>query len=702
MSRRGDDGAVLRRPVRRTLGRAGAPRRLLDPPRSPPAAGCLRAVAGAGAGRPGAARARSSSSPAPGRARPRRWPPGSPGWSPTGWSSPRRPRAHLHPQGRQRAQRAGPAAARRSCASTPTPTIDLRHRLDGEPTVSTYHGYAARAGRRARPADRRRARRSGCSARRCAGQSRRGRRRLDRPMDDVELTPDTVTRRSSALAGELGGAPEQPGRRCALDGAWLDERVAGSPKPRKKGRPGRHRVLARQRRRVRCCRWSRPTRRASAQRGRIDYGDQVASPRGSPSSTAEVGRRERARWQVVLLDEYQDTSVRAAAPAEGAVRRRAPGARRRRPAPVDLRLARCLRRHPRALRPQLPRRRAGPRRAASWPPACATTSGSSTRPPASGRAARGGQDVPRLWPGADRRRAVRSTCALLRDRRGRGRRAGRPARRAAAAAERVAPDGVAWDRRPARPGLQPSDIAVLARKRRSSRASRRRCAARGLPVEVVGLGGLLDVPEVSDVVATLTRAGRPDRRRRAGPAAHRRRAGGSGRATSSRSAAGPARWRARPRRAVRRRARRPSERPPTAAAGGRRADRRARQPRRGARRPGRAARPTRRRGTARLRRLARRAARLLRGTSASRCPTWSTEVARTLGLDIELASAPGPARPRARADLDALHRRRRRVHRLRRADPSLPAFLGYLQAPRSGGVRPGAGRVRSRPTAVSC
>ena len=45
-------------------------------------------------------------------------------------------------------------------ARHPDTDDDLRQRLDiAQPTVSTYHGYAAVAGRRARPADRRRTRR---------------------------------------------------------------------------------------------------------------------------------------------------------------------------------------------------------------------------------------------------------------------------------------------------------------------------------------------------------------------------------------------------------------------------------------------------------------------------------------------------------------------------------------------------------------
>ncbi len=65
-----------------------------------------------------------------------------------------------------------------------------------------------------------------------------------------------------------------------------------------------------------------------------------------------------------------------------------------------------------------------------------------------------------------------------------------------------APDGRPWpDGAPAT--VRPSDIAVLCRKRAQFPAIRAALEARGIPVEVVGLGGLLTVPEVADIVATL-------------------------------------------------------------------------------------------------------------------------------------------------------------------------------------------------------
>ena len=48
--------------------------------------------------------------------------------------------------------------------------------------------------------------------------------------------------------------------------------------------------------------------RAKAEREVIDHGDQVALAARIAAAHPEVGAAERSRYQVVLLDEYQDTS----------------------------------------------------------------------------------------------------------------------------------------------------------------------------------------------------------------------------------------------------------------------------------------------------------------------------------------------------------------------------------------------------------
>ena len=110
--------------------------------------------------------------------------------------------------------------------------------------------------------------------------------------------------------------------------------------------------------------------------------------------------------------------------------------------------------------------------------------------------------VPRLVPPPPRAGRGRVVCALL----------DTAAGEAAWAASQIeglldlppgtAPDGEPWpDHGSAR--IRPADIAVLCRKRSQFPVLRAAIEARGIPVEVVGLGGLLTVPEVADVVATL-------------------------------------------------------------------------------------------------------------------------------------------------------------------------------------------------------
>lgn len=63
------------------------------------------------------------------------------------------------------------------------------------------------------------------------------------------------------------------------------------------------------------------------------------------------------------------------------------------------------------------------------------------------------------------------------------------------------------------PGQEPPTMAVLCRRRAQFEPIRRHLAAQAIPHEVVGLGGLLSVPEVADVLATLqvlTDPGRSD------------------------------------------------------------------------------------------------------------------------------------------------------------------------------------------------
>ena len=240
-------------------------------------------------------------------------------------------------------------------------------------------------------------------------------------------------------------------------------------------------------------------------------------------------------------------------------------------------------------------------------------------------------------------------------------------------------------------------VAVLARKRSHFPRLEAALRDRGVPCEVVGLGGLLLEPEVATSSARC--ACWPTR-----PPAR----------ALVRLLAGP-RWRIGPRdldalgrRARRLAVRRGTWRRWTASALRRRRDRRpdrARvrrrrraQPGRRARRPRASRTRTRRRATP-ARPAARRAAPAAAGVRQP-LPDLVADVARTLGLDVELASRPG-----VRA-VDALLRRgpagrgRRGVRRVRRGPR--PARLPRLPRRRRGaGARP-RGRTWPSPTATGC
>ena len=382
----------------------------------------------------------------------------------------------------------------------------------------------------------------------------------------------------------------------------------------------------------------------------------------------EVGLIERGRYHVVLLDEYQDTShaqlvlLRALFSGGHPVtavgdpcqsiygwRGASAGNLRRfsQDFPVLPRPAAAgrggLARTGEAAVDQLPQRRpgAGHRGGA----AAAAAGRGPRRAPAEARAGPGG---PRL--GGLRAAGHRG---------GRGRVGGRRVKRLLMLPPGIAPDGQPWPDG-SRGLVRPSDIAILCRKRSQFPALRRALEARDIPVEVVGLGGLLTVPEVQDVVATLRvlddaagsdslvrlltgprwRIGPRDlvalgRRARALARADQAEAEArTGNTPPSSPSTPPARHR--PPRPPH-----PACRPLTTGRAGRGADRphhRRGQPGRGAGRPGRTGRvllP----GLARFRVLAGEL-RMLRGQLGRPLPDLIGEVERTLGLDIELASRP--------------------------------------------------------------
>ncbi len=344
----------------------------------------------------------------------------------------------------------------------------------------------------------------------------------DGPMDAISWTPSTVTAAVLDLAGELAEHLRRPADVVEV-GDWLARAVEGVVRPAARGatagavgpgRPGKvpaviQKILQCQRIREQLLPMVAAYAAAKAAREVLDYGDQMALAARIAARHPEVGTAERSRYQVVLLDEYQDTSH------------------------AQLVLLRALFAggHPvtavgdpcqsiygwRGASAGNLRRFAGDFRArggAPAPTAMLSTSFRNTGRVLDAAAAiqeglrSAAAEVPRLV--APPPRAGRGTvvCALLET----------AAQEAEWVAERtaellslpagLAPDGAAWPdrggaRRTAPDRVHPSDIAVLCRKRAQFPALRAALEARSIPVEVVGLGGLLTVPEVQDVVATL-------------------------------------------------------------------------------------------------------------------------------------------------------------------------------------------------------
>ncbi|MBV2362734.1 UvrD-helicase domain-containing protein [Streptomonospora nanhaiensis] len=375
--------------------------------------------------------------------------------------------------------------------------------LDGDPTVSTYNSYAARL--------------VGDHALREAiepttrllsqGQSYQLASRIvadyDGPMDAITVGPRTVTDRVLELAGELADHLRTPDDVRGV-GAWIADRVAALPKVGADTR----RLVAAQRRREQLLPLVERYIAAKRDREVMDYGDQVALAARIALRHPEVGMIERSRYGVVLLDEYQDTShaqlllLRAlfggghpvtavGDPCQSIYGWRgasagnltsfptdfpeSPG----RPAPVR-KLATSFRNGERVL--AVARRIAEPLREES-------------------------DYVPVLYPSAARRGRGAVAAGLFTTE---TEEAHWIAQTLAAALDQpghLAPDGAPWPPGEGGDGpggaITPGDIAVLCRKRSQFPLLREALEERGIPVEVVGLGGLMTVPEVRDIVATL-------------------------------------------------------------------------------------------------------------------------------------------------------------------------------------------------------
>ncbi len=355
---------------------------------------------------------------------------------------------------------------------------------DLEPTVSTYHAYA---GRLVRDHALRVGREPSARLITPAASWQIAARTVatyDGPMEAVELAEATVVQAVLALAGDLA-EHLVAGERVAELGAELHTLAARTVKLQKPATD----VLACQRVREQLLPLVAAYDRAKRSRELLDFGDVVALAAQLARDCPDVRATERARFPVVLLDEYQDTGAAQevllaalfghghAVTAVGDPCQSIYGWRGA--------SAGTLRRFPSRFAA------AGPARTLSTTyrnggrilllaNAVSTTLRSE------------GVPVPELSPrpGAEARGEVR--CALLGDVQAEAAWVAGQVRDGVRALPAPAPGGPHWSR-----------AAVLCRKRSMFPALREALEQLGVPVEVVGLGGLLDVPEVADLVATL-------------------------------------------------------------------------------------------------------------------------------------------------------------------------------------------------------
>ncbi|MEH0843928.1 UvrD-helicase domain-containing protein [Micromonospora sp. CPCC 205711] len=382
----------------------------------------------------------------------------------------------------------------------------LDNPLAGEPTVATYHSYAGRIvtehGLRAgyEPTTR------------LLTEASRWQlvdllvRNYDGDMSDVDRMPSTITDAVLALAGELDEHLVDPDDLSGWTGRFFAEMQS---------RPGRvyadvRKALRLQQTRLKLLPLVRAYGRRKDDFEAMDFADQLARAARVAREHPAVGAIERDRFRVVLLDEYQDTShaqvvllnalfggghpvTAVGDPCQSIYGWRGASAGTLERFPTEfarpdgtpaevLSLTTSWRNRPEILAVanalSVPLRAAGAR----VPELHAAMS---VREPIAHRSPRG-------------RAAGTVHCALLET--------------YADEADWIADSVLAAWRGAARmPGSLPEHIpvprrpttAVLVRLRSQIPAIEAALRARGLPVEVVGLGGLLDTPEVRDVVCTL-------------------------------------------------------------------------------------------------------------------------------------------------------------------------------------------------------
>ncbi|WP_020575873.1 ATP-dependent DNA helicase [Actinopolymorpha alba] len=132
----------------------------------------------------------------------------------------------------------------------------------------------------------------------------------DGPMDAVDLAFSTVVDAVLALHGELSGHLVSPGQLVEFT-ERLAATVTAKPavaRTRKALYSNVEEVLARQRSRLQLLPLVEAFDAEKRRREAVDFSDQSALAAELAERFPEVGQRERERYTVVLLDEYQDTS----------------------------------------------------------------------------------------------------------------------------------------------------------------------------------------------------------------------------------------------------------------------------------------------------------------------------------------------------------------------------------------------------------
>ncbi|MEV0649721.1 ATP-dependent DNA helicase [Phytomonospora sp. NPDC050363] len=357
----------------------------------------------------------------------------------------------------------------------------------GEPTVATYHSYAARVvgehGLRAGLEAQTRML-SESAAWQLADAVVRG---YGGDMSYVDLELSTVVDRTRALAGELAEhlcTPDEL-RRFTDDIVEQIEATVGT-----RSNDDIRSALAAQRARIQLLPLVEAYHDRKRELGAADFADVMENAARLAVGVPEVGAAERDRHRVVLLDEYQDTSH-----AQVVLLRSLYGGGH----PVTAVGDPCqsiygwrgassgtLNRFDDSFPPPEGGARSRFELTISWRNRARilTVANAISRPLRDG-----GHSVAALSPGAPGAGDVR--CALL------------PtvldeAEYLADAVEELW--GPQW---PSTPPNELPSTAFLVRKRSQIPLLERALRARGLPVEVVGVGGLLDVPEVREVYCTL-------------------------------------------------------------------------------------------------------------------------------------------------------------------------------------------------------